>query len=322
MIDIIVFALPVDRERAGAIVDALVERQIAGVNRTRFITEHPDSGGWREAVNAVQNCPCVIFCWSRASAAPDAELMVVLARRVLMAGHAISVELDVGARPAALAVCTTYPLHDWRARPGGWRWFLYGKGFVTQIAAAAQQKVLGRDPPPPSAYWRLVRAQAWIGLGGTAFALGIAASLIQFYRDPVIAKWLDPKAAEAFAAAKASTEPCKALRQFGVAHTGSAWSVEASELLATCRDTPITVREIVENPLPLYALSRAELPQLADAACARLALNADATLKSLRIENISPDGDLGFNATALCTLDQPREDRKDVMGGGSPPESQ
>ena len=28
--------------------------------------------GWREAVNLVEPCRCVIFCWSRASAAPDA----------------------------------------------------------------------------------------------------------------------------------------------------------------------------------------------------------------------------------------------------------
>lgn len=310
MIDIIVFALPVDKDRAAAIVDGLVARDVVGANRTRFIAEHPRDAGWSAAVRSAEACPCVIFCWSRSTFPPDAEPLTRLAQRVFAADHAISVELDEGARPASLLGCTTYPLHGWRAQTGGWRRFVHGNGFVTQIAAAAQQKVLGRDPPPPSAYWRMVRAQAWIALGALAFVIGSAAGLLQFYRDPAFAKWLDPQAAAAFEAARASDKPCDALRAFGQQHNGSAWSGEASELLATC-----TVREIVrtahvETKLEVFGATAAEAQSDGDRKCATLATNTNAVLKSVKIESFIPLE----SGTATCSLDQPTSNTKETIG--------
>jgi hypothetical protein len=292
----------------------LVETKIAGLWTAAIVIVEPDrKADWKEARRKALQCKCAIFCWSDATSKPEARAMTILARRVLEKKRAIAVELNAGARPAVLAGCTTYPLHDWRARPRIWHRFVFGNRFVTQIAAAAQQKVLGRDPPPPSAYASLVRAQAWMTMVGLAAVLGFATSVLEVYRDPRIAKLIAPRAAAAFEAARIDPKPCDALRTFGEQHTGSAWSQMASELLATC--TTREIRRIVPSEQRLEAFGATKTEADSDGArkCATYASNSGAIVRSVRIENFTP----GERATVVCTLDQPVIETIETLGSAA-----
>jgi hypothetical protein len=299
LIDIIVFALPADSKRAVAIPDGLIANSVAGQNRTRFITEHPNDVGWMEAVRAAEASSCVIFCWSNATAAPEIEPLRKLAERIYAADHAIAVELDANTTPSALANCTTYPLYGWRAYSGGWQRFVHGNGFVTQIAAAAEQKVLGIDPPLPAAYSRMVRAQAWAALVGSVALLSLIGTTLGFYRDSFIAKKLDPKAEAAFEAAKASKNPCPALRAFGKAHNGSAWSQEASELLQTCtrREVSVAGPQVIEMPVASLS-SKPDTEQVGRKLCETYSHNLEGTVLSAQLAEYVPAG----TSTVRCSV--------------------
>lgn len=230
---------------------------------------------------------------------------------------------------------------DWRARPKGVLRLLFGNGFVTQVAIAAEKKAMGRNPPPANATWKLVRRQAWVVLGSIGVVLGIAGTLQTFYRDPDLAKWFDPKAAADFAAAKAARS-CNELRAFAVTHNGSAWSSEASELLITCKERGITVDRPVETYQDFVvgtgdAIARAsEEEAYKDAIargdakgrekCTRYAANVGAQVLAVELDSIKDrqcgtarDGVLcTFMATAKCSLMQRMSDTKETMGGDAP----
>ncbi len=252
------------------------------------MTEHPLGAGWVEAARAVEACQCVIFCWSRAANDSEAEPFRTLAERIYRAGHAISVELDEGSKPSSLLNCTTYPLYGWRAQNGIWQRLLHGRGFITQIAAAAEQKVLGIDPPLPAAYWRLIRRQAWASLLGFVAVLSFIGLSLGFYRDPGIAKIREQKAAEAFSEAKASKNPCDALRAFGEKFNGSAWSNDANELLGTCTKRDVTVPVRDEWQLDIYQDTIAKVEHDAEEGCKNFARNGR-TLIAVRVGKFVPN---------------------------------
>lgn len=314
MVDILVLCLPGDRDRASVIPDALIRSGVAGSYRTRFLSPEPDGTGWAEAVQAAAAAPCTIFCWSHAAQRSAAEPMRQLGGRALANRTALSVELDQGATPPSMAGSTIYPLHGWRARPGALGLFVFGRGFATDIAAAAQEKVIGRDPPPPSAYWRLIRRQAWIAGGTLAFALGIVSTLWGFYRDPAVARAVDREAAAAFRDAEQSRS-CEKLRDFAHKHGGSAWSDRASELLATCVTRPVTTVHRVEQPIELFEMEEAGLQAEGQRKCEGVAQAANATLVAARVEAIDRGCDPGVCARAICTLDQPVTEEREVMAG-------
>ena len=297
MIDIIIFSLPVDRDRAVAIPDGFVATKVAGQNRSRFITADPDDAGWKEAARAAKVCSCVIFCWSQATTTPDAEPMRKLAEKVHAANHAISVELDIGTRPNALANCATYPFHGWRAQNNGWQRFLHGRSFITQIAAAAEQKVIGIDPPLPTAYWRMVRSQAWAMLLGFVALLSFAGLMLGFYRDSDVAKWRDSEGAQAVQAAKNSSKPCEALRAFPKKFPGSAWSNDASDLLETCTKREKRAYVKYKWPIKFYGKSKEEVERESFAECSNLALK-DTQLVSVKVMNFVSSKP----TTIICTI--------------------
>jgi hypothetical protein len=248
MIDIIVYTLPADKERADRIADAFKELGITERNRFRLLAVHPMDAGWQEAAKMAESCPSVAFCWSKATQTDDAALFRNLAERVFYAGDAISIELDAGTRPETLAGCSTYPLFGWKAAPN---WLLrpfFGKALLKQIAAAAEEKAIGRDPPPPAAVAALAWRQFPTKLVGIGALLGLIATVLAIYRDPDFAKMRDPQAKAAFETARASRS-CDALRRFAVDHNGSAWSSQASELLASCKVR--TVTQIKRHPIAL-----------------------------------------------------------------------
>lgn len=314
--DILILCLPIDGNRASAIPDALVGAGVTGRYRVRFLAVAAADMGWNEAMEMAERSPCTIFCWSDSTKDPASEAMRHLAEQRLAKGTAISVELDRGATPPSMAASTTYPLSGWRVRPGILLGFLFGNGFAADIAVAAQEKVIGRDPPPPSAYWRLIRRQAWIVGGALAFTLGILSSLWGIYRDPAVAKAVDREAAAAFLAAKQSRS-CDGLRKFVRDHGGSAWSDEASELLATCVMRPVTTIQRVEQPVELFEMDERRLQADAGRKCKGAALTVQATLVATRIEAIDRTCHPGICARAICSLDQPVLEEREVMAGSN-----
>lgn len=315
MTDIIILALPPDADRAGLILDGLVETKVAGPWGVELVIETPGpTPEWRKARQKALKARCVIFCWSSATSAPESQPFADLARRVLAQEDALSVELETGARPAELAACTTYPLHGWRADPRPWQRFIFGNRFVTQIAAAAQQKVMGRDPPPPSAYAAMVRAQAWVTIVGLAAIMGLATAFLDIYRDPWFAKLMSPRAAAAFEAARAGPSPCEALRAFGNEHTGSAWSEMASELLATCATREVTVTRTTVQRLAVFGMTATEAGSDAVEKCATYASNSGAKVTGVQVEGFIA----GERATAVCSLAQPTVEQVETFGGTAP----
>jgi hypothetical protein len=339
LIDIIIFALPADKASADRIADAIKERGITESNRFRLLSVHPMDAGWQEAARMAESCPSVAFCWSEATQAEDATVYRSLAKKVFEAGHAISVELDEGTRPETLTGCTTYPLYGWRADPN---WFLrpfFGKELLYQIAAAAQEKAIGRDPPPPKA----VAALAWkqfptklVGLGALA---SFAVTVLSIYRDPDFAKIRDPQAEAAFETAKAS-KSCDALRKFAVDHNGSAWSSQASELLATCKERPVTqmqkdkvtldffVDDTIDGIAPVKSDVDARRVSLKTAEskarqmCEDHAQMTGGKMLAASIDRVRQDcrsNGLGIvcqtAARAICAIDQPVAGYQESMGG-------
>lgn len=311
MIDIIVLAIPADRARAEAVLDGLFEAEVAGPNRTRFLTEHPLDAGWTEAARAAANCPCVIFCWSMATLAEDAEPFRRLAAEVQARDHALSVELDKGTRPAALRGSTTYPLYGWHAHPRGWGRFVFGNRFVMQIAVAAKRKVSGQDPPPPQALWRMMRGQAWAVVVGFCAILGVVGTVWDLSTDSVVGKWFDARAGKEFAAAKGS---CDTLRVFIDKHQGSAWTDDARELLATCTIRQQVKRSNATMEVVVFGITRLEAEADSRSRCEGLARTSGGTLISSNLQRFEAGG----SSTAACVIDQPMSVSVETMGDTTP----
>jgi hypothetical protein len=183
-LDIVVVALPQDRGRAEPILTSLVSHSIAGTYSTRLLTPDPTSPeAWGAAESDVRSANCVIFCWSRSTQHTHAAGYRALASETLLDGRALAVELEPGSRPDEQAGCTTYPLHGWRGQNTGPVAWLTGRVYTAHIAAAAREKVLGRDPPPPFATRELLRRRAWALLLGVGAVIGIPATLAGLWVD-------------------------------------------------------------------------------------------------------------------------------------------
>lgn len=312
MSDILVLATPDDADRVGGLVDALVRTGVAGPYRTRLMSAAPeDPGTWNDIVQVSESCPCVIFCWSKHTTTREMKPLRALGASVFGERRAISVELDPRTRPTELRLCTTYPLSGWRALP---RWsndFIFGSHFVTQIAAAAQEKVIGRDPPPPSGYARMVRAQVWAVLVGGGALIGFADDLIEMVERVASAKWRHPEMGAAYEAALASPRPCDAMRDFLTKNRGSAWATEASERILTCTKRPVTDTVRVTETLAVFGETRADAERDAKAVCEGRAKLTGATLQSVTLESFEARG----RSTTRCELDEPRLESVETMGG-------
>lgn len=313
MTDILILCLPADEARAGAIVGGLQRNQVATARDVRFRAIDPSDSEWGNVQALAASAPCVLFCWSAATGSASTRAYRQLAATTLADGRAISVELDSGTVPVEMTGSSVYPLHDWHSVLGAARYFLFGQAYLTQIAAAASEKVIGRDPPPPSTFWRLVRWQAWVAMGGVAFLVGTGASVLQFYRDPVVARWLDPEVGAAFETA-AKTRDCDTIRRFVASHPGSAWSDDAAELLATCKIHDHVMRRNVNQPLALYAANAAEAQVEAQRVCSRRADASTALLVSVAVTATGRSGDYDV----VCTLDQPFTEPRETMGAPMP----
>lgn len=312
MIDITVMAVPADRERAIDIVEGISAAGIADSYRTQLHIQDSSVPGVSQRLNrALEHSACVVVCWSRNTDAAD-EFRAI-ATGLLSEGKVISIEFDPNSRPKKFKQSTTYPLHGWRRQPRHWQRFVFGNCFVEQVAVAAQKKAQGIDPPPPSAYVRLVRKQAWTSLLAVAAGVALMGELLGVSDRFATARWRHPEVRAAFDSAVASPESCEAVRQFAGRYRNSPWSEEASRLISTCRlvDTVYLVR--VEQALEVVAESTAEVQREGESKCATLARNAGAKVLAVRIEDFVPD----IQGRAICTLEQPRTDQIERMASSA-----
>lgn len=315
MIDILLLTLPADHVRAARIADALVERGVAGPHRTRFVSAHPADPDWQETVTLARDCPCVIFCWSRATVALHIAPMRALYAELLSKDQAIAVELDSGTRPDSNDGCSTYPFHGWRSGRGWAQQFVFGSGFATQIVVAAQQKVLGRDPPPPGAYRHMIRRQAWVLLVAIASTLSVFSTLLGLWTFSDFAKWRDGDGRAAFENARKAGD-CEALRKFD---DKSAWYGDASRLEGTCKERE--VKGFVERPQTLTSLSNTNTAQESERMTREMCQGFEmgqAKLIDVRITYKGKQGVLRIGDAFTCIMNVPASKSVETMGGRAP----
>lgn len=153
---ITLLAMPQDRARADAVVDALVAADLP----VWAETAEPGGPAWGDALARSDDSRCLIVCWSGAAFAADdaAKAFRAAAREGCAQGKAIGVLFEHVAPPADFA-CTLYDLSGWRTAPHGWRKWLIGDAHLRDVVAAAKSKQANRDPPPPSAPTKLLVRQ-------------------------------------------------------------------------------------------------------------------------------------------------------------------
>ena len=306
MIDIIVLALKADQFRAEKILEGLHVTGVAGRNRARVLFVDPADKNWRAVVKDVASCRCVIFCWSKATQAEVGQRLSDLAVRAMQNGTAIAVELDANTRPESLTDCTTYPMYGYRSGINAWSAILFGNAFVAEIAAAAERKVAGQDLLSPQAIWMLVRKRVWAWSGGVAFALGILAALLQFYRDPEFSKWLEPDVASAFEQAKTSGS-CQKMRQFMSKHGDSAWRENALAFLATCSSKEVNETVVETTKLPAFGATREDVLIDGRRMCQDLAENLHGKLIDVTIFDFVASQHATVNCKVQRTISKPVE---------------
>lgn len=316
MPDIVVMALPADRARADCILDGLSGLTAKTSSLPRLVIAHPNDQGWRQAVQEAESGRCVVLCWSHATQHADAQPMAAFGQQLLVAGTAISVELDERSLPPELLGCTTYPLHGFRCWRDPLSRFVFGDSYVSQIVAAAQEKAMGRDPPSPVTLSRMVWVRAGVLVFSLVTILSLVFNILQVGELPFVAKAMDPKAAAAFNAAKASKAPCSALRAFSKANTGSPFADEAMELLGTCHMVTVTEDLPDTKQLPVYGATRAEAEGAAEDQCKALAGNMRAQLVSSKITQLDAAG----AGMAECQFIVPTAGQREVMGEATSPD--
>ncbi len=311
MIDILVLSTEADEPRTDALMTALKSTGVTNTNRVRIRTVVPDDrAAWEEVVELAEKCPCVLFCWSAQTGRPEMAPFHKLGATVFKDGRAVSVELDEGTRPKEMRTLKPYPLFGWRARPRWWHLFIFGQSYVTQIAAAAEQKALGKDPPLPSAFSRMVWQQALVVGALLVAAIGVSDDLLSLFDRVSGAQWRHPEMGAAFDSALASPQPCIALRDFANSHPKSAWQDEVTDRLLTCRDQEFTDTVPVSQTLVVFGATRADAEREAATGCRERAALTGASLRSVQVDHFEPAG----RSTAKCALDEPRLRTKEVMG--------
>lgn len=295
--DILILALPLDRARAEQVLDGLHQANIASLHATRIETVDPRSPGWVAVSRLARDARCVLFCWSRHTAAPDAAPLRALGENLFAGATAISVELDRGSRPAELAGSTTYPAYGWRCRPGALLRFLFGDIHRLQIAVAAQRKVSGQDPPPPAAFWELLRGRGWVAIVGVFALIGTFSTLWGLWNDDALAKMADPALAAQFDKAR-DTRNCLAMHQFSDANPGSPWAAGVTEFLANCQMRDVPTPRTIDRTMPIFGANTAEATANAQSVCASLAANLDGRLLAATLASFTPGGE----AKARCRV--------------------
>lgn len=288
-LDILILALPADRARAEMVLDGLHEAKVAGVHATRIETPAPHSTEWVQVAQLARASRSVLCCWSHETAGPQGAALRALGADLLARGTLLSIALDRSATPPELAASTTYPAFGWRCKPGAFLRFLFGDMHCTQIAIAAQRKVSGQDPPPPTALWQLVRARGWVAIVGFFALLGTAATLWTLYTDDALERALNPAVAAEFARARDARD-CKAMHAFADKHGGSGWKANVTEFLSNCQMRDVAVNQRAQQKLPLFASSRAAAQVEAERLCALAARNHSGSVIRGRVASFEPDG--------------------------------
>jgi hypothetical protein len=226
------FAMPSDRARADAVVDALVADDLDIWGETAI----PGGTDWPAAMRRAIAARCLIFCWSAAALAdtPEAAAFRRFARDACMQGKAIGVLFEAVTPPGGFD-CTLYSLTEWRAAPSGWRKWLIGDAYVRDIVAAARSKQANRDPAPPSAQRKLLFRQLAVIFSVIilpAIAVITAPSALLDYYDRIAAM---PSAAEQQDWDALPPGDCKALKAFIHAYPNGAFRDTADALIGAAR---------------------------------------------------------------------------------------
>jgi len=309
MSDIVLIGSPSDHDRIREVVDAL------HANGLDFWWEN---SGPQAAISvaALADARCIILFITRGSL-NDPGFMA-LATQAASDRKAIAARLEKVTLPSSLSGITTVDLSRFRG----------GKNdlFLIDLAAAADAKAKGIDPPAPRGPISRLTKQT-LTIGSAAF--GLAVLVVGFTSDvfgassgvmEAISRF-DPAQRSAYEAAK----DCEALRDFDRTHDGY-----YAELAKRRYDNPRWVdgTERVEAPVSAYVLRNDMAPAAsrADAeAAATLAMEveADKTCRELARQNgatsISRKFDVdtwscepqaggltcGLLAKVICTMDQP-----------------
>lgn len=296
-LDILLLALPDDAVSANLILDGLHQAGVAGVHPTRIEAIDPQSFAWRSVTKRARSVPAVLFCWSSATSGEEAKPMRELAAELVQKGTAIGVELDAATTPPEMAGASVYPAYGWRCRPGTVLRFLYGDMHRMQIAVAAQRKVSGQDPPPPAAFWQLIRARAWVALVGIFAAIGILWNLWSIAIDDRLAQLRQPEIGSEFESAR-DAKDCAAMRSFAAKHPGSPWRADVTEFLANCHKREVIETRTDQIDLPVAASSRREAEVNGRSLCATHTNNAGGQLISAKITSFDQAG----LSQVRCTL--------------------
>lgn len=237
---ITLLAMPEDRPKAEAIVDAMVTDDLDVWNETAI----PGGTQWSEALVRTKNTKCLVICWSEAALADTMEgrLFREAALDGCRQGRAIGALLDQVDTPESFA-CTLYNLASWRLNPGGWRRFLIGDAYLRDLVQAARFKQANRDPAPPSAPRKLLFRQAAVLSSAVIVPMVAVASftdvLLNF--EQRIAE--QPSAEEQAAWDALPSGSCSALREFVSEYDDGVYRDRADALLGAAVPSKETVWE-------------------------------------------------------------------------------
>jgi hypothetical protein len=315
-----VLSVPADLDRVRNIVGALNESDVDVFwDRT-----DPKSADWGATIEKVAAARAVVFVFSEATAAPEAESFIALAGEAARANKALCVKIDDVELPADMAGCTTYDLRGWRGRASSL--------FMLDLVAGVKAKAAGLDPPSPRAARQLLIQRLYIAVPSliAAFAL-----IVGLYRDVGADQIASPGEAAAWAAIEPGS--CKDLRAFLSNHGDGVHADEAQALLASRRTASRQVGKEAMRPLPLYVsliggspsagvgAARAEARRragaeagelcrgLAEASGARL-VSATADVAGFDCQGTAGGSVCAAEGQAMCKLHEPETRTEEVCG--------
>lgn len=299
MIDIVIFCLTVDHNRAGKLLDALREHGQSGKYRIRFVSSDPIAVSWNADKDLARSAACVLMCWSATTSDPAHAAYVRFGGELVQCGSLLSIELDDGSIPASVASASRYKLYEHRLGERILSWMLIGDAHRSLIVAAAIEKADGRDPPAASTvnlirHIPLIRRILWVG-----GPIALLSSLIGIASYVPLQKAFAPTAmAKAYHDAEQSGD-CDRMARFSSDHPSSPWANDAIEFQTRCTRMSVQVDEqyrtevragqIDLQPAPDKTTARAQaaakIRSLADERCA-----AYASVVHAKLRNVSVDG--------------------------------
>jgi hypothetical protein len=310
---ITVLAMPNDRAKAEAIVDAMVLDGLEVWNETAI----PGGERWPEALLRLRNTKCLVLCWSEAALADtkEAKLFREAASEGCRQDRAIGALLEQVDPPDDF-VGSLYDLANWRLAPRGWRRLLIGDAYLRDLMQAARFKQANRDPVPPSAPRQLFLRQA--ALLSSAIIVPIVAGLsftdvlLNFERR--IAQ--TPSAEEQAAWDALPRGSCLALKEFIIEFDDGVYRERANALLGAALPSKQTVWESRTFDDEIY-LSHSSGSRESDAEaegkrrCELLVQgmsvrNLQVTIRAVRqdCQSIGPDQMCDWRGTASCSFEE------------------